>query len=313
MNKYKILNKFLFTLYLGLLVTGSIIHACATNSDIEKNKPNAWPSQVVRWAKDGKTLIFVACHHTNNLSSPIHRTIKNIFDEEKPDIYLMEGFSSESEGISPDRIKEKAKQIIESTKKCADNLYAAYLATENGVPFIGADLADAKQITPLKERGYSLEDVIFYLLVQQLPYFYRDGDFETHTQKFTPENWEPMCNAFLHKNVAGWIGEDVSLTYKDFLAWWERNFKTTLDMEKEFSDWKRGNSYTSPNNDREALYSQRIAYWWHKNRDDHIFSVLKDQFSKNTTTLIVFGATHLQNMWDRLTNEFGEPQSIVMI
>src|SRR5260221_4953104 len=157
-----------------------------------------WPPQTVRWTlKDGKELIFVATHHTDNIISPIHGLIKAIVEKEKPDIYVMEGFSSDEDGISPERLSIKAKKLCEDQGKCGENLYTALLATQKSIPFIGADLTEDKQLEPLLQKGFSFDDIVFFMLVQHLPYFFRDGYFETHTIKFIQQNREAMCNDFL--------------------------------------------------------------------------------------------------------------------
>ncbi|AIL13257.1 hypothetical protein IM40_06730 [Candidatus Paracaedimonas acanthamoebae] len=283
---------------------------------IQEISSKEWPSQIVRWSlKDNKELIFVACWHTNDINSPQHKRIKDIFQNEKPDIYIMEGFCSAREGVSPVRLKKKSAEICEKKGKCQENLYAAYLATKYQVNFIGAELSEKEQIPLLKKYGYSREDVIFYLLVQQLPYFYRDGDFETHTQKFDSSSWENMCNAFLKNKIATWIEEKVYLDYNDFLIWWKQRFGAPLNMEKEFSGWKKGCSFHESSNKEDALYTytQRMAYWFHNHRDNHLINVIKDSVSKNHKTLIVYGISHLSNLWERLVKAFGRPSSVQII
>lgn len=276
--------------------------------------PENWPSQVVRWdLKEGRKLIFVACWHTDDIHSFAHKSIKDIFLKEKPDIYIMEGFCSAREGLSPERLKKKSKEICKQKGKCQENLYGAYLATTQTINFIGAELRERDQISLLKKKGYSREDVIFYLLVQQLPYFYRDGDFETHSQKFDSSSWENICNTFLKNNISGWIEEKVDLNYRDFLTWWKSRFGTFLDMNREFSEWKKGCFFHEANIKENALYTQKIAFWFHKNRDDYLIKVIKDSVSQNPKTLIVYGISHLANLWERLMETFGEPSSIKII
>jgi len=271
--------------------------------------PEVWPPQTVSWnLNDGKVLTIIATHHTNNLDSPVNKCVKEAFTSDKPDIYVMEGFCGEREGVSPQRLQEKSK-ICEEENQCGENLYAAHLATINNIKFIGMELSEKAQIPLLKTHGYSRDDVIFYLLVQQLPFFYRDGDFKTHTQKFTPQTWESMCNNFLQETIAGWIEDDVTLTYQDFLQWWKKRFGAPLDMEKEFSVWERGVLYHEPSLDKDALYTQKIAYWFHKNRDDHIFKVIETAVKENTKTLVVFGSNHLRALWDKLNVAYGKPTS----
>jgi hypothetical protein len=286
-------------------------HSQLLSVDIAKS---IWPSQVVRWKIEGdKELIFIGALHTNNLKSPVHGAIKAIFATEKPDVFIMEGFSSDQEGISPDRLKKKSTTVCEHKGQCGENLYAAYLAMKADIPFIGAELSEDKQLEPLKKKGFSFEDVVFYMLAQQLPYFFRDGDFETQTKPFTPLVWEEMCNRFMQTHIAEWIQRDVKLTYQDFLKWWKIHFHSPLVMQKEFGDWKRGTNYAQPSKRKDAPYTQQIAYSFHRNRDDHIFGVIKTAVTQNKKTLVVFGSNHLQDLWERLIDAYGKPDSVMQL
>lgn len=296
---YKLLIIFFLVMQSSLCVTQKL----PIQSDI-------WPPQTVIWnLKNGHKLIYVASHHTQDINSAVHQVIKKIFENEKPDVYIMEGFSAEEEGDSPDRLKQKSTKLCEVQKKCGEGMYAAYLATKHNINFIGADLFEKHQIPLLKAQGYSRKDVIFFMLIQSLPNLYGDGDWETRTQKFTPDNWESMCNHHLQKHIAKWIDDKVTLTYQDFLAWWQDNFKEPLDMKREFSSWDKGINYCHSNHNDDALYSQKIANWFHKNRDDHMFKIIQETVANNKTTLAVFGSGHLRDEWDRLVEAFGEPSS----
>ncbi|MDF3034003.1 MAG: hypothetical protein K0R76_957 [Alphaproteobacteria bacterium] len=276
---------------------------------MSNSSPEVWPPQIVRWKlQNNKELIFIGVHHTNDLNSSTHQHIRSIFEEEKPDIYVMEGFCSSREGESPRRLKEKSITTCEGKGKCGENLYAAYLATRYGIKFIGADLSEKDQIPLLKQHGYLWEDVIFYLLVQQLPYFYRDGDL-TYPEEFTPATWENMCNRFLQATISGWIEEEVNLTYQDFLRWWNDHFTFPLDMEKEFSVWEKGELYHEPNCDEDALFTRKIAFWFHKNRDDYSFNIIQEAVTNYTKVLVIYGSNHLRNQWGKLLQTFGTPSS----
>lgn len=291
-----------------------IILCIQASYGIHQSSADIWPPQVVKWKfTTGKDLIFVAVHHTNDMNSPTHQCIREIFENEKPDLYLMEGFSSDQEGESPIRLKEKSTWVCEEKTNCPENLYGAYLATKNGVAFIGADISEKEQIPLMKAHGYSREDVIFYMLVQQLPQLYRDGDFETHTQKLTAITCESMCDTFLQKNIAEWINESVDLTYQDFLNWWQLRFQGPLDMEETFFMWEKGVVYSAPNNKDNALYTQKIAFLFTNNRDNHLINIIKETVCKNKKTLIIYGSSHLKNLWKRLIDIFGTPFSVQYI
>ena len=116
-----------------------------------------------------------------------------------------------------------------------------------------------------------------------------------------------MHYIYTKKNIAGWLKQDISLTYEDFLQWWEKHFLTKLDMQKEFGDWKRSTNYMNPNKASDAPYTQQIAYWFHKNRDDYMITVVDNALSKHQKVLVVFGSNHLRDLWSQLIKTYGQP------
>ncbi len=306
LDRGKIMIRTLFT-FLILVST-----SCFGIPPLDVSKED-WPPQIVKWTIPGdKEITIIAVHHTDNLDSEIHKTIRNVFEKEKPDVYLMEGFSAAQEGESPQRLKDKSKLICDSGK-CNENLYAAYLATINKVPFIGIELSESEQILPLENQGFTFEDLCFYMLVMEIPYFFRDGDFETHTIKFTPETWDSMCTQYLQKNIAEWLGRPVSYTYADFLKWWEKNMEEKLDMAKAFQDFKKGSFYIESSLDKRAVKTQKIAYYFHKNRDDHMLKVIKEAPERNKKILVIYGSNHLRDQWEQLIKMFGDPKKKIVL
>lgn len=274
-----------------------------------KNLPihlDIWPPQVVIWnIANNKKLIYVAVHYTDDIKSATHQVIKGIFQNEKPDIYIMEGWYLNH---TPERLKEISINLCEKQEKCYQSNYACYLATRNNVKFMGAWVSDKDQISLLKEQGYSREDVIFFLLARQLPYFFREGD--THNnQAFTAATWESVCNNYLQKRIAERLGDKVTLTYQDFLKWWNDRFKEPLDMERDFSLWERGVTYCHSNKSENALFTQKIANCFHKNTNNYMLKLIREAVATNQITLVVFGSGHLRDQWEKLIEAFGEPSS----
>lgn len=318
------LRNFVLKLSCICLFFSSVCSAFAqeqSNMNMQDNNGNhTWPAQIVRWKitskvdnkADNAELIFIASNYSNDANSKTHQQIKNIFSTEKPDLYIMEGFSNEQEGLSPKRLQEKSKKLC-ATGKCNQNLYAAYIATKNNVDFLGAELSESEQVKLLSKEGFAFDDIIFYMLMQQLPYFFRDGDFDRHKQKFTKATYESMCNDFLQRTIAGWINKKVNVTYHDFLVWWGKNFAKPLDLQKEFSNFENGFALVEPSNKNDAYITQKIAYYFNKNRQNHLLDLIKSEIKTHNKVVVVFGATHLRDIWQKLVDAFGEPSSKVII
>lgn len=102
-------------LFLFILLCFSNINPFYTNDKAE--------DKIVKWrTQSGKNIIYIAVNHSADLKSKVHQSIRDVFKNDRPNVFLMEGFSSSIEGISPERLKQKATEIYKSGKY-PENLY----------------------------------------------------------------------------------------------------------------------------------------------------------------------------------------------
>jgi hypothetical protein len=312
----RILTKYYkFLIYLILCLFVGIELPWYAVEEMREDGGKIVPPQVVIWnLQDGRKLIYIAVHHTNKKDSSIHQKIFEVFQNENLDVFLMEGISSSEEGISSERVLKKAKIFCEEKDDCDENLYAAYLASQRNIPIVGCHLNEHNFLPGLEKAGFSLEDFVYFILVQQIPFFYRDGDFATHERKFTPDTWQIMSEEFIHNEIAGWLKTPLEdFTFEGFRTWWGKKFKKPLDMEKEFSDWKKATSFTYPDNNENALITQKISFWVQQQRDIYILEQIKEALKKYKVVLTVHGSYHLGNQYSRLLSLYGKPIKIELL
>lgn len=264
-------------------------------------------AKVVKWnTGENKVLIYIAIHNTNRMDSSIHQAISKAFTEENPNFYVMQGFSSEDEGISPKRLQEKSQLVCSNSQGCGENLFGAYLATQRNIPFLGIEPPQDIYIEPLERRGYSFEDLVFFKVCQQIPFFHRDGDFENNKIRLTPENFEEFITSFIQTNISGWLKRDIKLTSKDFLKWWEKSFHKPYEFSKDLL-WPDGTIITEAIDTDEALITQKISSCISKIKTDYMLDKIILSLSDYPKVIVVTGAYYIQFHYHELTKKFGKP------
>lgn len=248
-----------------------------------------------------KQFIYVAVHHTNDLKGAVACTIKSLIETKQPDVCVLEGFPV-TEGFSPERIIGIADERC-STGKCGENLYSARLCHYHQIPFIGGDIEESEYIEAFKAFGISQKDIVFFLLVQQIPLWHRDGEFFLGNPKEQFEN-------FMRDSVSIWLKiQPVNYTYEDFLSWHLEHMKKTYNPEKDFVS-----AYElQPSLQKNATIYQKICAYTVYLRDKHIVRLIQQLMMENSTVLVVYGATHYANQADILTSLFGPPKSCLKI
>lgn len=238
---------------------------------------------------ENKTLTYIAAHSTSDKESPIHQAIKQAFQQENPDLYIMQGFSSDVEGISPERLKNKSSKICAFSKGCAHNLFGAYLATEKDIPFVGGEPSQDIYIPFLEEKGFTFNDVVFFMVCQQIPFFHRDVDFDKNKIPFTAENFDRFVTDFIQKEISIWLKQDIQLTAKDFTKWWKEKFQKAYQFERDLRH-PEGFIITEPLNAENALITQKISWHVLQLKKDYMVQKIKQFLPYYDRILVVYGA-----------------------
>lgn len=252
-----------------------------------------------------KKVIYFAAFHTNDFESIERKTIKKLLFEEKPDLCILEGFPT-SEGLSPQWLVETAKNLY-SKKIGGENTYAAYFCDELNIPFIGGEVDDTLFFSGLVEKGHSKKDIVFYMLLQQIPYWDRDG-------QLNGDNSKEQFEAFMHNQIADWFKMTIDYTYEDFLDWYAQHYNKTYDSS-DFT-WQVGRDHSWTDRRPSAYIHQKIGADCMNVRDNFIIKTILSSSEKYNKILVIFGAgltgSHYEWQKKALTSFLGEAKETVI-
>jgi hypothetical protein len=250
---------------------------------------------------NNKQLVYASVYHTCDMEGLTAQTIKNTIELFKPDLCLIEGFEN-TEGMNPQRILDLAEK--ESlTGKCADVLYAAKLCYDNGISFMGTHANEATYLKPLQERGFDVRDLVFYSLVQQIPYWHM-------LDKMKNEDLKIQFEDFMKGPISEWLQiPPVSYTYEDFLDWHEEHMGKSYCPSEDFIN---GLSLLPYLGDDATIYEKMSAYIV-LIREINILNILKNSLENYDKVFIILGASHYE--WEEkfLSTLYGDPVNIQMI
>ncbi|NNM43861.1 MAG: hypothetical protein HKM07_05915 [Chlamydiae bacterium] len=274
-------------------------------SDFTKVQEEPPPSSVFYFTPSlNQKLIYMAVRHTNDMKSSVATTIKNLLEKENVDFCILEGFE-ESEGISPQRVVSKAENQV-AKGICGENLYAAHLCHSLRIHFIGGEKGEKFYLQQLEKYGIVEEDLVFYLLAQQIPWWHRDGTFEK-------ENLKVQFETFMKEDISTWLEvEPVKYTYEDFIGWHEKHMGCSYDPEKNFL-WDSKQEELLPYLGPGATRYQKIAAYIMYIRDEHVVDVIQRAISNHSTVLVIYGAYHYKWQKKTLLDLFGAPVKTFLI
>ena len=261
--------------------------------------------QAVFQPAENKKLIYLAIFHTSDIKGNVAQRIEEVIKKETPDLCILEGFET-WQGLNPERIITLAKERI-STSICADNLYAAFICNKYGINFMGGEVDDANGALPLLfQRGHTLQDIVFYMLIQQIPFWHKDNMVKKDAIKSQFEQ-------FMNEQVASWFKVIINYTYEDFLAWYMKHMKKAYNVEQDLL-WDNGKStelraYRGAG----ATICQRIAADIMNIRDNHIIKVIQQAMLEHKKVVAIFGTclTGGHYLWQKkaLISFLGQPLS----
>ncbi len=117
------------------------------------------------YRKGDLELVFIAARHEPRMGSPTHRLIESVIQGFAPACVITEGLGSNA-GFSPEGLLRDARRM-KASGNLPEPLYAALLAADHGIPFIGGEPPPSVTTQALLAEG-SDEDALGFLVVRHL-------------------------------------------------------------------------------------------------------------------------------------------------
>lgn len=221
---------------------------------------------IARFNHASGQLHYIAAEHQTGLDSATLKTIRYEFELFKPDLVVIEGVPH-AEGLSPQRIIDAARKQADSDfQQCNESLYAAYLAHQNKIDFIGGEPTNKEIFESMRKQGISEQDIVGWNITRNLKYKLE--------RKLLPEE-------YVEQEITGY-GYNPAL----FKTWYAEHFG------EDFSIRSIIGLSQSPSAKPEANFLQRMSYAADQIREPQIVGVITAPLNRGKKVLAVYGGAH---------------------
>jgi hypothetical protein len=238
------------------------------------------PPYLAEFRKEDKRLIYAASAHDLTPDSPTFKNVAEGFRRLEPACVVIEGLAAKR-GFSPPWFTAyAARHAAEGFVGEGEAGYAAHVAAQRGIPYIGGEPSDEEIHAAMAVKGYSTKDVMAFELLRFIPVWRQRGRLERERAAFGRQ-----ADAFLADPAWFDIPAEGRLTFQEFERWYERHGelrKPYLDVEgQEFSPLPGGNWF------------ERLSCEINRVRDASAVRVIGEALASHRRVLAVYGGAHL--------------------
>jgi len=251
------------------------------------------PPYLAHFKKENKNLCYVAAQHAAGDESATFQTIRDAVATFQPDFVIVEGLRTNL-GSSPAELVAESKQDAkEHFIHAYESSYAAHLAHESGVSFIGGEPPHEMVLSNMQTHGYTPTDLMAGYLLRMIPVWRNQGELNE-------KNFEKQAmDYFATDSFCMQFSPEKQLTFAKFEDWYQKHAtpgKTYLQLEQE--DFK-------PMNLPNSTYLERQNYWASAVRDKHLVETISNALSEHDRVMVVYGSSHLEKSRPVLQKMFG--------
>jgi len=246
-----------------------------------------------RFRKGGKELVFLATTHESNPASETFRMIRKELTEKNHDLVIVEGVPTQL-GLSNTAF---LTQVIPKPGRThtwsGENAYAAWLAHQRGIPFVGGEPSRREMQQALVHVGITSRDLIYFFMVSNILPFRRTGlPVNTNSDQYLEQTLAESRRGF-H------VMDPAVLSVEDFKNWYEKG------NGKPFSLDSVTLQECAPLG-RSSLRTNQISYRWEQVRNRHLLELIARSFHTRKRVLVVFGGGHFLELRRALHKMFDD-------
>jgi len=219
-------------------------------------------------------LVFIAARHEPRMGSPTHRLIKSVIKGFAPAFVITEGLCSD-EGVSPRGLLQDAREM-KLSGNLPEPLYAALVAHDHGIPFIGGEPPPSVTTQALRNEGND-EDALGFLVVRHLGQVRREepeAELDQRVRQMLPR----MRRRFSLKS---------NMTLQDFKSWYKKT--TSRDFRAVNIDPEEVAPLAMPN----AGLLRRMGIAVMLARERHLITLEARLLREHRKVLVIYGSGHL--------------------
>lgn len=258
----------------------------AYSPDVDKGLPEQ--PYCAQFKKDDKRFSFIAAIHGTDKAT--YRLIEQEIRLLKPNVVVIEGTLT-FDGLNPQEKIElmNKEKLWEKTEA----FYAAKLALDNDIPFIGGEPLN-RDIREVILRNFAIEDLAaFYCLrgITAKP----KATFETASATFS--------------SVAAGFGQEFDYpcpfaSFAQIQAWFKKCHGRDM-AEKDLTP-----DLVMPRTGDEALVSQKVSAEVGRVRDIHLVQVIAQMVSEHKKVVLIYGGSHFATDHRSIEAMLGKPKFV---
>lgn len=236
---------------------------------------------------EDEQLLYIANTHETNMDSLTFQWIRSAFVFFKPDLVIFEGIET-SQGISPEFIKKRLQGISFPSSE-GEILYAAHLALNEKIDFLGGEPSDSEIFKNLEVAGYTHRDVIFFYFTRQIPQYYSEKKVTSQAdiKRLFPEFMAKYDKACLY-------------SFDQYRHWLYEKNSQELPLKKLLNS-----ELTAPIEN--GNYLQKLSSKIGVVRDSHVVQTILTNLKSKKKILVIFGKSHLPVQISDLERNLGYP------
>jgi hypothetical protein len=237
------------------------------------------PVVVTHFQRDQKSFYYLNAHHVTGIENTTCHTVRQAIRAFKPQLVIVEGLPTEA-GPSPNFYIDYANRQAARSFVSGEPAYAAFLAHQNHIPFVGGEPTHTAIVTSMEREGYSVKDIMAFYLLRALPQERREGKpiNEAHFAEWS---------AHYLQQYFSYMPQQERLTIDEFKAWYDSHKADS----KHFLEISTGDfaPYASPVGNYFQEFSHRLS----RIRDGHLCTLIAEVLSSHDRVLVVYGDGHL--------------------
>ena len=245
---------------------------------------------VAAFGRDNAQLRYIAAKHHGDIASPTLKTVKQLFDDFKPQVVIVEGVPNEGV-VSPSWYLQYAR-LHEKTgfrHGGGETAYAAKLAGDLGIDFVPAEPTDKVKLEGLLAKGYTAADFLCWNTCQLL-----------HGNNIGEKDAPHRLTSNL-QNVARSAGlEPATISFDMFKVWYAEK------MGQDFNPLAAAKDNMSPS--KKGNFLQQLTQAVDDVREPHIVRTVAERMEKFDRVLVVYGSSHLAKQSPVLEKMLGKPE-----
>ena len=240
------------------------------------------------------TLAFAAGKHVFTPDNNRLNSISAAFERAKPALVIVEGFPTAMGDDPPPLVAEVQKRSSVDADPYAKSeaTFAASLALDHRIPFIGGEPTDGEKRDGLLKDGYKLSDIMFVYLVRDIEQSDRGGELSGTTDAKLPD----VFNQYSSEEARSLGAPQMALP--DFTKNYRKVFGVEFEHDSLFG--KRADPATTTLVGK-LLQAEMTV------RDQHIYKTIMRELRTHRRVLIVYGGGHWPTLSGALEHALGKP------